>query len=138
MTLSRGSQTGAFISYSHKDQYWLHQLLNVLDPVIRSGVMKVWSDTEIKPGTKWKDEIPRALAEANLAVLLVSPNYFSSELIAAYELPILLSAAENGVIQLLWVAVSSSLFNVTAMAQYQAINDPAVPLDCLSGGDINK
>ena len=138
MTLPRRSQTGIFISYSHQDEYWLHQLLNVLNPVIRTGFMKVWSDKELKPGTKWKDEIQRALAEADLAVPLVSPNYFSSEFIAAYELPILLSAAENGAIQLLWVAVSSSLFNVTAIAQYQAINDPAVPLDCLAGGDVNK
>ena len=51
-----------FISYSHKDKEWMESLLTHLKPLIRTGGVKAWSDTQIKRGSQWFDEIQNALS----------------------------------------------------------------------------
>jgi internalin A len=127
-----------FVSYSHRDAKWLDRLNIHLKPLIRQGTIDLWADTRIAGGMLWGQEINSALARAGVAVLLVTPNYLASDFIANHELPPLFEAASNEEVAVLWIAVSASLYEETPIVRYQAVNDPARPLDSLTSADLNK
>jgi TIR domain len=132
------SQNQVFISYSHKDKKWLDRLKTHLAPLERRNKISVWDDTRMKAGADWREEIKRALGEARVAILLVTPNFLESDFIARHELPPLLEAAKRDDFKILWVAVSASQYKETEIERYLAANDPARPLDRLKASERNE
>ena len=130
-------RTSAFISYSHKDAKWLDKLNVTLTPLTRDG-MNVWSDQKIKPGALWADEIRKALGDAKVAILLVSPDFLASKFIHENELPPLLAEAELGGLVILWIPIHFSNYKLTKINDYQAAWDPSKPLANLSQAKLNQ
>jgi len=126
-----------FVSYSHEDEKWVRKIESFLKPLIRNGQLQLWSDRRIEAGSKWRAEIEAALASAQTALLLVSPNFLNSDFIAKDELPPLLAAAKSRGVRILWIAVSGSLYRASPLAEFQALNDPRQPLDLLTEGALN-
>jgi hypothetical protein len=115
-----------FISYSHRDKRWLKEFQTRLKPSVRGDLIEAWDDTRIAPGTRWQEEIGRAIDSAGVGVLLVTPEFLASDFIAQHELPPLLAKSK-----VFWIAVSASDYEITEIARYQCANDPARPLDGL-------
>ena len=130
-------RSSAFISYSHRDGKWLEKLNVMLTPYIRNG-MAVWSDQKIKPGDLWAEQIRTALADAKVAILLVSPDFLASEYIHANELPPLLEEAEQGGLVIIWIPIHYSNYKQTKIKGYQAAWDPSQPLAVLSKSKLNQ
>ena len=113
-----------FISYSHKDQNFLNDLLTHLKPFLRKGTFTAWSDEQIKPGSQWFDEIKAALAKTSVAVMLVSPHFLDSDFIHEHELGPLLKEAAAGGVTILWVLIRDCSYEETQLGPYQAVVSP--------------
>lgn len=89
------SQPVVFISYSHKDEAEKEQLLSHLGVLQETGLVKLWSVEQIGAGSNWKNEIAQSIAQAKVAVLLISANFLTSESILSQEIPALLERYKN-------------------------------------------
>lgn len=127
------SKKTIFVSYSHKDTIYLERIKIHLKPLERKGVIKLWSDTLILSGEKWKEKIEVALDKAAIALLLVSADFMASEFIINNELqPILKSAESKGTIIIPIVIKPCRFLREPSISQFQAANDPTNPLCKLS------
>jgi hypothetical protein len=127
------TRTKLFISYSHHDRGWLERLQVHLKPLVRASTLDAWDDTRIEAGDRWDEAIVRALADAKVAVLLVSADFLASDYVAQYELPRLLEAAQTKGTLILPVIVSASRYlRMQELNQFEAVNDPNRPLNGLT------
>ena len=131
---ARSTQQKVFISYSHTDVKWFERLKVHLTPLEREGII-VWDDTKIVPGDHWKEAISEALEMVSIAITLVSADFLASKFITQYELPKLLTSAENDGTVILPVIVSPCLFNESGLTVFQAVNPPDKPLSAMKRSD---
>src|SRR6266478_788146 len=71
-------------------------LLPQLQALEQAGIgMRVWHDRKIDGGDQWYPEIQEALANAAVALLLISPDFLASGFIAKEEVPYLIERQEK-------------------------------------------
>ena len=129
-----------FISYSHADHDWVVRLKRMMAPLLRGSGQKLrlWDDSQIDAGRKWREAIETALAQAKVALLLVSDHFLDSEFVMGEEVPKLLAAAEAEGVRVLWVSLSACLVEKTAIFQYQAVLPPSRPLDQMAEAEVKE
>jgi hypothetical protein len=129
----------AFISYCHDDKPFLDELTVHLKPLEKRGLLDPWSDSRIKGGNLWKEQIDRALQQTHIAVLLISPGFLASDFIVDNELPPILQAAkEKGVTVLPLILRTCGFTRDPHLSQFQAINDPSKPLAAMPTWERDK
>lgn len=101
-------------------------------------MIRVWDDTEIRPGAEWLNEISNALASARVAVFLVSQDFLNSPFVSSKELPALVEAATNKGCLIFWIAVKSSTVADSPLAKFQGAISPNQPLALMSEGEQAK
>ena len=88
-----------FVSYSHKDDKHKDYVVSHLKVAERQGVFDVWDDRRIKGGGDWQTDIDTALDKADIAVLLISRYFLTSDFIMDHEVQTILKRhAEDDVI----------------------------------------
>lgn len=85
-------QSSVFISYSRKDEKEKEELLNHLAVI---PDIYVWSDDQIGAGVNWEQEIEDRIAQAKVAILLVTANFLRSDFIRRKEVPRLLERQQK-------------------------------------------
>jgi hypothetical protein len=134
-----GQATGrdkVFISYSHKDQEWLERLQIHLTPMVRQDRLQVWTDRQIGSGD-WRRQAMEALATARVAVLLVSPHFLASQFITEVELPLILEAARDKDLTIIWACINHCAHEESPLVDFQAAHNIAEPLASLSEAGWN-
>ncbi len=129
-----GAPGSIFISYSRKDKKYLGELHAHLALHVREGAIVFWDDTRILPGSRWNDELKRAIQSAKIALFLVSADFFASDFIFHQEMGPLLQAAQEKGVEVLSVVLGACAFRDSELAQFQAINAPSEPLNQMSRG----
>lgn len=80
-------QPRIFISYSHLDEQWKDQLVSHLSVLQQQDHLQLWEDRQIGAGDAWRDQIQEAMESSNVAILLISANYLTSQFILSVEIP---------------------------------------------------
>ncbi len=119
----------AFISYSSQDRRYLEQFKEHLEgaDMVRDGKITIWDDSKLDPGLKWRDEIARAVATSEIAILFVSASFRASRFIASDELRPFREAADRGEVTLFPIMVRPTTRRGW-LGKLQFANDPKKPL----------
>jgi TIR domain len=99
-----------FISYHHSDQSWKDRLVTQLATLEGEGILRAWHDGLIQPGVDWLSEIEAAMAEARVALLLVSAPFLASEFIRRQEVPVLIERSKAAGVHVIPLIVRSCLW----------------------------
>lgn len=87
-----------FVSYARVDEPHRMRLDVHLAPLVRDGLVDVWSDRAVEAGSDWERDIQYELAAADVVILLVTPDFVASAYCFEKELPEALRRnAEDGV-----------------------------------------
>jgi hypothetical protein len=128
-----GEPLRVFVSYSHKDAALKDKLLEHLKVLERFHDVVVWTDDQITPGAIWRDEIAKAMASADVALLLVSAPFLASKFINDTEIPALLKRNAAAGLTVIPVILSDCLWNHhPALEPYQALPKDAEPITGLA------
>jgi len=134
----RVPRRGVFVSYAHKDdRSWLDRLLGHLSWIRDRGV-EVWTDRDIAPGELWHETIQANLDLAQVAILMVSPDFLDSPYIKSEELPRMLDAAAAEGMTIFWIPVRSSAYRQSPIARFQAAHEPSKPLTMLRPAECDQ
>jgi len=85
----RAESAGAikvFYSYAHEDKMLRDELEKHLGTLKRQGQITSWHDRDISAGMEWEREIDVHLNVASIVLLLVSPDFISSEYCYSIEM----------------------------------------------------
>lgn len=66
-------------SYAHADEALRNELEKHLAPLRRQGLIEPWHDRRIVPGQEFGGEIERHFEDADIVLLLISPDFINSD-----------------------------------------------------------
>lgn len=89
-----------FISYSHEDERWLKRVRQQLGVLVREGLIDTFDDTQIGAGKHWLDRLDHEMAEARIALLLISAPFLGSSFIQKEEIPRLIERHQSNGMEL--------------------------------------
>lgn len=109
-----------FLSYSHKDEADKEALVTHLRVLQSTGMIDLWVDDRIGAGTDWLVEIEKAINQAQVAILLVTAHFLTSNFILYEEIPRLLKRRrDEGLVILPVIARDCAWESVEWLAQMQ-------------------
>ncbi len=85
-----------FFCYAHEDEQLLNKLKNHLFPLKRAGLIDVWHDRDISAGTDWEQQIKSHLNQAQIILLLISPDFMASDYCYSIEMQRVLERHDLG------------------------------------------
>ncbi len=110
-----------FLSYSHSDREYKDTLMKHLSLLIRKNQIELWDDEKITAGSNWKDEIEVKLKEADIAVLLISSDFLSSNFINEFEIPRLLEQSKKGETTIIPILVRPVYWQESELSRFQGL-----------------
>ncbi len=117
-----------FCSYAHEDETWLRELETHLSLLKRQGLISLWHDRRITPGTDWASTIDAHLETASVILLLVSADFFASDYCYGIEMKRALEREAAGEARVLPILVRKADWADAPFAHLQALPTDAKPL----------
>ena len=117
-----------FFSYSHRDEHYRNELEIHLSVLKRNGVISTWHDRRIQPGTEFANEISQHLEEADVILLLVSPDFLASDYCFDLEMSRAIERHESGEAVVLPIIVRACDWHDTPFGKLLAVPKDGKPV----------
>lgn len=117
-----------FVSYSHRDERYREKLQTSLAQLQRENLITVWHDRKILPGQEWDREIDRNLENAEIILLLVSPDFLASSYCYGHEMLQALERHRSGSATVVPIIVRPSDWQHSPLASLQALPSEGRPV----------
>ncbi len=85
-----------FYSYAHKDEIFRRELEKHLSNLRQQGLIQEWHDRMIVAGTDWAFDIDTHLNSASIILLLISPDFMTSDYCLSIEMTRAMELHEAG------------------------------------------
>jgi hypothetical protein len=123
---------------SQADYQWLELVKIHLAPLGHLRVFETWDETRITTGTRIDQAIDEAMANARVALLLVSAHFLASEAIIQRRLPAILSHYNSQQLKLFPLILSSCLYRESPLGIYQEFNAVDQPLSQIPPSQVEE
>lgn len=129
MVTGRMGHISVFCSYAREDESYRERLEEHLAPLRSDKVIDDWYDSRIKPGSRWDDDIKRALDQSRLVLFIVTPDLLASRYVSQVELPRSLELERTGRCQIVPVVARAAEWGDSPLADFQALPREARPIE---------
>ena len=128
-----------FISYSHNDdKKYIKIVLKHLNMIAKEHGFNIWIDEQIRAGDQWEARILSAINQADMSILLISPDFFNSKYIQETELPqILLRHDKNKTILFPIILEDCAFAEYKWIKKTQALPKGCKPLSTFNTSEMN-
>lgn len=128
-----------FICCSNQDKDWKNRVLTHLTVLERARIIEIWDESRIPGGSPVDREVSRMIETADIALLLVSPDFLASDFIMELQLPLLVERRRRGELILLPVLIRSSVWrDEPTLATLQVWPRSGQPLRALGDAEIDQ
>ena len=117
-----------FVSYARADRDYLAMLRMHLSALERKGLIMLWGDNLIEAGTKWTEEITKALEEADIYLFLVSSDFLASDYIYNHDIEIAIAKHESGEASIIPIIVRSCDWTNSPIGKFNALPRRGMPI----------
>lgn len=125
-----------FVSYSHLDLSYKNSFLDHIAPLVRRGLIEVWSDSAMLAGDNFENGIQLALDASDIFVGLISSNYVASDFCFNIELAQALERQSQETICVIPVIVKSVNWKNLGFDKTIALPDDAIPISLAEDRDL--
>jgi hypothetical protein len=117
-----------FYCYAHDDKILLNELEKHLGVLKRQRQITGWHDRDIQAGKEWKHEIDSHLNSADMILLLISPDFISSEYCYSIEMHQALKRHKAGEAQVIPIILRPIDWEGTPFSKLQVLPTDAKPI----------
>lgn len=122
------SPLSLFISYSHSDANYMHELNRHLAPIKRAGFVQSWNDISIIAGSDFDETIAEKLRNAHIVVLLISADFLDSFYCYDVELESALDRRSAGDATVVPIILRNCIWRETPLRSIQALPKDGRPV----------
>ena len=125
-----------FYSNSHVDESLRDQLERHLSALQRQGLICQWHDRRIGAGEEWRGQIDQHLTEADIVLLLISPDFISSDYCYDVEMEQALARHRSGDARVIPVFLRSCDWEGCPFGELQGLPKDAKPITTWTDRDV--
>ena len=125
-----------FYSYAHADEPFRNKLQQHLALLKRDGLVTEWHDRKILPGEHWGTQIHSHLDSADIVLLLISPDFMSSDYCYDVEVRRSFERHQVGAVRVIPVILRPCDWEGAIFGQLQALPKDATPVTLWDNEDV--